>query len=39
MEVRLLIKACLTTVGLEPEDAEETQNTNAAVREHGYGGT
>ena len=33
-----MIKTPLATEGLEPEDAEETQNTNAAVREHGYGG-
>ena len=38
MDVKLVIKTTVATGGLEPEDAEETQNTNAAVREHGYGG-
>ena len=35
MEVNLWIKA-VAALGLEPEDAEETQITNAALSEHDY---
>ena len=38
MDVMVLIKASVATEGLEPEDAEGAQDTNAAFREHGYGG-
>ena len=38
MHVKQLIKTTVATEGLEPEDAMRTQNMNAAVREHGYGG-
>ena len=35
MEVKFWIKA-VAALGLEPEDAEETQITNAALSEHDY---
>ena len=38
MDVKLLIKTTEVTEGLEPEDAERAQDTNAVFREHGYGG-
>ena len=38
MEVRLLIQTATTAARLEPDDAEETQFTNAAISEHSYDG-
>ena len=36
MEVTLMIKAGMTTVGVEPVETAETQITNATISGHGY---
>ena len=38
MEVILMIKAGMTSAGLELAEAEDMQITNAAISEHGYRG-